>query len=48
MKEAKKKVEEEWKAQMVVDNPYFYTSTCVGKNSQLDKIKVTFVLDEPN
>ena len=38
--EAKKKVEDEWKKKMVVDKPYFYTSTSVSKDSQLDRIKV--------
>jgi len=39
IQEAKKRVEEDWKKKLIVDNAYFYTSTCVGKNSQLDKIK---------
>jgi len=41
LREAKKKVDEAWKAKQVVDNQYFYTSLSVGRNSQLDKIKVT-------
>lgn len=40
LKEAKQKAEEEWKAKMKVDNPYFKTSLCMDRNSQLDKIKV--------
>ena len=40
IQEAKKKAEEEWKSKLVVDNPYFYTSLCMNRNSQLDKIKV--------
>jgi len=39
LKEAKKKVEEEWKSKLIVENPYFYTSLCMNKSSQLDKIK---------
>jgi len=39
LREAKNKAEEDWKTKMKVDNPYFYTSLCMTRNSQLDKIK---------
>jgi len=39
IKEAKRLEEEEWKKKVIVENEYFYTSTCTNKTSQLDKIK---------
>ena len=46
MKAAKKKVEEEWKAKVLVENPYIKTTLCMNKNSQLDKIKVRKITRE--
>jgi len=45
LREARKKVDEAWKAKLVVDNAYFYTSLSVGRNSQLDKIKVNLRIE---
>lgn len=44
IQEAKKRAEEEWKSRLIVENPYFYTSLCMNRSSQLDKIKVKFCL----
>lgn len=45
IREAKKKAEEDWKSRLIVNNPYFYTSLCMDRNSQLDKIKVEFLIE---